>query len=64
MYLCNHHVAVKSSFPVSGFGPVDVWSDFGDHRRPKCYIGNEVSIHNVLTEDLSFVNPISVASKA
>lgn len=45
--LCDHHVAVKSSFTMSIGGTVYVWPDLGNDGCSKRHVWHEVAVHDV-----------------
>ena len=49
-YLCDHHMAVESSFVSRPGRFLDMGSDLGDDGGTEGHVGDEVTIHDVNME--------------
>ncbi len=48
-YLSNHHMAIKSSFPMLRTRPRNMTANLRHNRRAKSNVGHEMAIHDINT---------------
>lgn len=47
IHFCDHHMAIKRSFPECLFGSIDMTADLGHNGGAKGHVRDKVAVHDV-----------------